>query len=263
MNRPRFKLKIAKHQAVMLCMIFATCFVGALYILPKYCPDEWARQLLTNWIYQNNRLPHGNEAEILIGNYGYSYALRPYLTSMINAAAMKIVSVFTQSERFLRLASRASSLLAVTACFYFLIKIGNSVFRNKSSSTLFAAMIVFLPQVMFLGMYQNNDIFGLAGVTAVLFFLLYAMQNHWTWKACTGLSIAVAVCLLSYYSIYGWLLISGIVFLFSFFRDKNFDRNARIKRLAMMFSLVLVLAGWFFIRNAVIHNVDFFGMATE
>ena len=56
-------------------MILLICLAGAWLITgagwPDGCPDEPGRQKLTKFIYDNNRLPIGNEPEIILENYGF------------------------------------------------------------------------------------------------------------------------------------------------------------------------------------------------
>ena len=206
-------IEISKIQYVLLFLTLGFCLVGAWFIngdgYPTGNPDEWARQLVTEFIYKNSRLPIGRESEIIIGSYGYSYALRPYLTAIIGSIFMKITAIFSTSDHALLFASRLCSVFSVTVCFYFACKLGNRLFIKSSSSTIFALVICYLPQVMYLGMYQNNDIFALMSIVMILFFLVSGQKEHWRTKYCVGVAIGLSLGLLSYYSIYGWLLIGG------------------------------------------------------
>ncbi len=254
---------LTKLQWALGGILFIVCLAGAWKISTNECPDEFARQLLTNYIYKNNRLPYGREPEIIIGTYGFSYALRPYLTSMIGALFMKIISIFSTGEHALLFASRLCSVFSVSICFFYCCKLGNMLFHKSMTSTLFAVMIGYLPQVMFLGMYQNNDIFSLMCVVMLLYYFLIGQKNNWAIRDCIVFAIVISVAFLSYYSIYGWLLTGGIVFLYQFLRNKAMGSRDKIIKLCIISGIVFVLAGWFFIRNAVIHNGDFFGIATE
>ena len=126
---------------------------------------------------------------------------------------MRIASIFDPSDGMLLVASRMCSMLSITCCGYYCLKLGNLIFGRRETSTLFAVLTCFVPQVMFLGMYQNNDSFALAGTVAVLYYLVKGKRSRYKFNDCAGLAIWVSVCLLSYYSVYGWLLVAGI-FLF-------------------------------------------------
>ena len=83
------KTSLSKAGTALVLLVFAVCLAGALTVSPERCPDETARMRLTGWIYEHGSLPTGNEPETLIPGWGFSYALRPYLSAMIGAFFMK------------------------------------------------------------------------------------------------------------------------------------------------------------------------------
>ena len=219
--------KLNTWQWCFVGAVFVWCLVGASMIRVECCPDEWARRLLSDFMFRHGRLPIGEEAEIVMENYGFSYAIYPYLASMINAGFMRIVSVFTGSERAMLTASRMCSVVSVALCAMFLQKIGNLFFRKRSVSTLFAALVCFLPQVMFLGMYQNNDALALCGICGVVYSVVQGNagkgdgNSRWSWGDCVRLALWVSVTLVSYYNAYGWLLVCGVATVASFLRRND------------------------------------------
>lgn len=258
--------------------------MGALLLPVDKCPDEKGRRFLSGWVIRTGTLPTGDELPTMLmswvdesapvlsiipnseeDGWGFSYALRPYLSSIIAALCQKTAGLFTDSPRILLAASRMCSVLAVTLCCFFSLLLGHRLFRNRSAAGLFAAMICFLPQVMFLGMYQNNDSLSLCAVIMILYFITEGYDQKWPVRTCIGLAFSFSLGLLSYYSIYGWLLL-GLVFCVCIMltdleiRDK---RKLAGKRMALITGLCLLLAGWFFLRNALLHEGDFLGIAYE
>ena len=148
---------------LLVLSVFLLCFLCACTIAPSYCPDEEGRKLLSDYIYQTGRLPTGNEPETFINGWGFSYALRPYLSSVIGAIGMRTVSCFSFSEMLLLAASRMGSILSITLACVFALKAGLYLFQNRWSVRLYAIVICFLPQAVFLGSYQNNDILQILG----------------------------------------------------------------------------------------------------
>ena len=49
---------------------------------------------ICKYIYENNKLPHGEEESIRNQMWGISYAFQPILTYTIGAIFMKVASVF-------------------------------------------------------------------------------------------------------------------------------------------------------------------------
>lgn len=253
--------------AEILCMacVFFFCFYGAANIDMDFCPDEAARALLSGYIYKHGTLPTGSEKETIIQGWGFSYALKPYLAAIISAGFMKTAAILHLPGRFMLVMSRMGSVLSVTGLCFFCLKIGNRVFQQRASSILFAVIVCFLPQVIFLGMYQNNDALSLFAVSMEFYFLVKGHQEHWSRTSCIGLAAAVSACLLSYYIVYPWILMGGIFFIVSFVHDSCIEHKAKtiMQRAVLIFLIVLLLAGWFFIRNAMLHQGDFLGMASE
>lgn len=261
--RSNRRLSLVEYLLVMLT--FLICLAGALLLPVDQCPDEQGRLLLTEWITETGTLPTGNESEVMIPGWGYSYALYPYLSSIISAVFVKAAALFTGSARLLIAASRMCSVFSVTGCCWFCLRLGHRLFEKRSSSILFAVVICFLPQVMFLGMYHNNDSLSLFAVTMMLFFLVEGFERKWPVRCCIGLAVGFSVGLLSYYSIYGWILMCAAFCVLAVLKDPVISDKGRLilKRAGLIAGVCLLLAGWFFIRSAILHDGDFLGIAYE
>lgn len=259
------KTALSRTETAIVLTVFVICLVCALVISPARCPDESARMTLTNWIYEHHSLPTGNEPETVIRGWGFSYALRPYLSAIIGAAFMMLFSLFSRAESLLLLGSRMGSVLSVTVCCVYCLLLGHRLFRKRSSAILMALTVCFLPQVLFLGSFQNNDSLSLAAVSMMLYYLICGYDDHFSLKTCIKLGIAFSVALLSYYSVYGWIL-AGVVFcVIAVLRDPAVSRKGTfiLQRALLIAGICLLLAGWFFIRNAVLHEGDFLGISSE
>lgn len=252
-------------ERLLLFAVFTVCLCGALLLPVTACPDEEGRLLLTDWIFRSRALPTGNEPEVIIPGWGFSYALRPYLSSLIGAAFMTAASAVFGAPSLLLPAARMCSVLSVTACCYFCLRLGRRLFERRSSALLLAAFVCFNPQVLFLGMYLNNDALSLGAVSAVLCFLTEGYDERWSLSRCVGLAISFSVALLSYYSVYGWLLMSAVFCVSAVLGDERIPRRGGflLRRAALVGGLCLLLAGWFFLRNAWLHQGDLFGIAAE
>ena len=262
---------LAAKEYLLVLLVFCICLTGALLLPVNQCPDEYVRSRLIVWMVEKGTLPTGDELEVMAlnpppgVNYGFSFALRPYLSAMIGAVFVKAAMLFFDSDKVLLLAARLSSVLSVTGCCWFCLRLGHRLFDRRSSAILFAVLVCFLPQVQFLGMYHNNDAPSLFAVCMMLFFLVEGHAQRWPLKCCIGLAIAFSVGLLSYYSIYGWILMCTVFCIVSVVTDREIADKGRLifKRAGLIGGICLLLAGWFFIRSAILHNGDFLGIAYE
>lgn len=258
-------------EKLLVLLVFCICLCGAAVLPVELCPDEGGRRLVSDYIFETGILPTGDEIETTLLNsdgspcYAFSYALRPYLSGLIATLFMRITALFTTSAAALLVASRMVSVLSITAVCFFCLKLGHHLFSRRSSAILLAAFVCFVPQVAFLGMYQNNDALSLAAVTAMLYYLVRGYDDLWPARSCIGLGVSMSIALLSYYSVYGWILMGILFCLVAIAFDARIPdkRNLLLKRAALVLGICLVLAAWFFIRNALLHDGDFFGLATE
>ena len=249
----------------LILLTFSFCLTGALLLPTEQCPDEAGRLLLSDWISATGRLPTGREKEVLIDGWGFSYALRPYLCAIVGAAFKSVAALFTDSPRVLLAASRMCSVLSVTGCCIFCLRLGGLLLERRSSALLFACLVCFLPQVMFLGMYQNNDSLSLFAVSMMLYYMAEGRCRKWPVKSCVGLAAGISIGLLSYYSVYGWILMCAVfciapVLLDGAISDK---KGLILKRGALIAGLCILFAGWFFLRNYFVLDGDVFGLSSE
>lgn len=255
---------ISPWELCVVLLVLTICIIGALLIPVEQCPDEFGRNLLTEWIYKNKKLPTGYEPELFIPGWGFSYASRPYLAAIISAFFMKIIRHFTWSEKLLLLAMRLCSCCSIAACCFFSMRLGNKTFKERNYSILYAVLICFLPQVLFIGMYHNNDSLSLAAVSMILYYMVDGRDSGWRLKSCLGFAISLSVGLLSYYTIYGWILIAGLFFIITILRSDDPDKWKKlILKGGLIAGICILLTGWFFVRNAVLHHSDFLGIKSE
>lgn len=84
---------------------------------------------ICKYLYENNKLPRGEEESIRNPIWGISYAFQPIFTYMIGAGFMKIASIFTQNEFALVVSARLVSTLSMTVSIYLVIKIAEKLFK--------------------------------------------------------------------------------------------------------------------------------------
>lgn len=233
------------------------------FSLPNPFPDEAARLTVPFFIYHHGYLPTGNELSVRYIGAGLSYATYPLLlSSVIGAGFMKVMSWFSTNNNQLVFAARLVSCFAATGTVYFAMKISKRVFR-AAYAPIFVALVAFLPQFTFLGAYFNNDALALFASAMILYAWVWALQGGWNYRNSLLLAIGIAICALAYFNAYGWILMS-IFFYFAlwFTKRKNIDWSRFWRCTLLIVGVVLLIAGPFFLRNALIHNGDFIGLKT-
>ena len=100
----------------------------------------------------------------------------------------------------------------------FVVKASGKLFPKEKYSRevrwLFAALAGFMPQAIFMGTYVNTDSLALLAAAMILYAWASYLREDWTWKNCILLAVGMAVCALSYYNAYGWILCSFFLLLF-------------------------------------------------
>lgn len=247
----------------LVCAAFLSYFVLAKNMSIDMAPDEDMRNDIPYWIYTHHALPRGDEVELLENNvWGFSYGFSPCLLPTILATLMmRIFSLFSSSEASLLLASRMISSLSSVGSMLLCFAIGDRLFKNKWSSYFLAIFIGFLPQVTFISSYFNNDAFSLFACTLILYYLITGREQHWSIRKCIGLAAAMSACILTYYNAYGWLIVCVVFCIVSCLMDKTIEKKAKFlaSRVVLIAGIVLCLAGWAFIRNALLYDGDFLG----
>lgn len=222
-------------------------------------PDEYMRIEIPQFILKHGRLPLGTEKELINKIWGFSYGFTPYLPSLFAVLNMKIVSLFTQSEHALLFAARFEDNVAIIILWFIMGKIGRRLFHKRLSAFLLALLVCFLPSVIFIACYPNNDMIGLMSTAWVILGWLKGDQDGWSTENAIFLGSAIGVLALTYYNDYGYILCSIIFFLISAHRQKM-EGKMVLQKAIIVFLTAFAIAGWFFIRNAIIHHGDFIGM---
>ena len=170
-------------------------------------PDEYMRFIVSRFIYEHGKLPTGFDAEARDGNWGFSYAVYPFLASIVQALYMKIGSLFGTETRTILAAARMASVTFLTVAASFTFLAGRKLFGGWKG-ICFAVLVVFLPGFHYLGSYINCDSLALMAVSIILYAWVCALKDGWRWKTCIILAVGIGICALSYYNAYGWILAS-------------------------------------------------------
>ncbi len=264
MNKICIKEKYIKIAFILLVLIMTLTW--AIIQPNNEGPDEGMKMDICQYIANHGKLPHGGEEEIRNPIWGISYGFTPILSYIIGGIFVKIASNFTSDMHVLYIAARFVSVLCITAMSIVNIKIGEKLFKNKYYKCFFIILSCMLPQVIFLGSYVNNDSLALFSISIIIYSWLKGLESKWNIKSCILLSVGLAICALSYYNAYGYILTSAILFIASYFvnrtENNKFDIKNMIKKGMIIVGITFLLCGWWFIRSAIIYNGDFLGLRT-
>lgn len=251
-------------EAACVAVSFLIYFSLSCFLPIDLAPDEHMRYLVPDYIYRHHALPSGMDFEIIDAKLGFSYGFTPYLPSILSAVFMQLVSVVTKKEAALLVAARFVSVLAATGAEWLSFRLGRYLFEKRESRLLFAVCIGFLPQFVFLAAYLNNDAFTVFVVMLICYAWLYGKEHHWNNKACLFLAVGIGICALTYYNAYGWILFSVCYYFWTIWKDETITRKwyHAITHGCLIAGVVLLIAGWFFVRNAILYHGDFLGMNT-
>jgi len=231
-------------------------------------PDEHSRILIPEFIAKYGYLPTGLEEEIIIDGYGISYGLTPYLPYLIMGYLMRFAGLFTESELFFVYIGRFVNIVCGLCMAYTVYKLSNKVFLDDFYRWMFNICVVFLPQHIFIYTYINTEAMCFLGISLVLYFLVSIYKDGIDIKNAFGLSIGLTFVISTYYNAYGYVVSAFVLFLAYFVSGKenkkiSYDYKKMLKYFVFIFAIVFALSGWWFIRNAILHDGDFLGMTTQ
>lgn len=249
---------------VWLCLwVFCISIIPAS---PLGGPDEGLRYLVPKFIFETGQLPTGYDTATIHSMGNWSYAFYPqFLGPLFSAGFMSFVSVFSSTPDNLIYAARMTSVLFGTLTVLFVGKTVEKLYKSSENGKVFSylAMMLFVawPQVAFLSAYVNNDIVGLCGVSIILYACMAGYKDQWNGRNATFLALGFIICLLGYINSYGFVLFGGLFFVISLWWQVN-SKAKFFKLFSTVALMTLLLAGPFFLRNAVLYSGDVFGLSS-
>lgn len=261
-------LEICKKNKKIIMAIFLIglfCYYLIWTVSQPYnsCPDEKMKWDICKYIAEHNSIPDGRDESIRDSAWGISYAFQPILTYMICAVFVKIASIFTTQQFALVVVARLVSTISMTLTIYFVIKIANKLFKDKGIyKYLFIIFIAFQPITAFLASYINNDSTAILAISMIIYLWILGLESNWKTKHCILLGGAVGFCALTYYNAYGYILCSVLICLSSAVLNKM-DAKEIAKKALIVASVAFAVAGWWFVRNAIIYDGDILGTKTQ
>ncbi|HSN12278.1 MAG TPA: hypothetical protein VLS51_09245, partial [Propionibacteriaceae bacterium] len=253
---------------VAACFVLYTTWV--LVVPFDAAPDEAMRYRLIRYISEKLAIPSGLDPATRDPIWGTSYAFEPILAALVAAFLRSVAGVFTSDAHALALASRFASVIFGTGTVALCVLISRRVFTSPWR-WLFVALVALLPQFAFLSCYLNSDSLAIFSTALILYAWVRGLRDGWSTGTAALLGLGISVCLLSYFTAYGFILLSVVVYLADRFRGWRRapldDRRAQLRetlvQVAVIAGVVLVLAAWWFVRNAYLYHGDFLGLRTS
>ncbi len=231
-------------------------------------PDEVYRYLIPQYIYTHGVLPTGLEEEVRIPSYGFSYILYNGFPYIVMGLAMQAAGTVTSDPGALLFTARMVNVLAGLGMAYVVYLLSRTVFRKETHRWLFCLAVTYQPMNLFVHSYVNTDSYCMLSTAMIVYGLARQRRYGTDVRTCLWLAGGIALCALSYYSAYGYILAAAVLFVLSFLPGKGkparrFDMKGFLKYGGLTAALVLVLAGWWFIRQGIVLNGDFLGLKTR
>ena len=180
---------------------------------------------------------------------------------MIAAVFMKAVSLVTTAPFALLLAARFVNILFGLGTVWLVLDMGKRLF-DRRKAWIAAAFVGLLPGSLFVFTYVNCDALAVFSTAVIVYAWVRYLDEGWIYKNCVILALGVAACALSYYNAYGFILCSIFFFGITLFMEakKKGKYTDFVKKGLLVCVIVLLLAAWWFIRNAILYDGDFIGM---
>lgn len=272
------KSKSINTEKIICAVYFIGFFVMAMTLMlyqphvdpvsevPLSPPDEYFRMLIPKFICENGTLPTGLEEEVRITGCGFSYGLYNVLPYIIQGYFMRFVNLFTDSELMLLYAGRVINVVFGLLMAWVVYLLGKRVFKDSRFRWLFCFAVMYLPEALFVHTYINTDSCCMLSTAVILYALVWAYQDGFDYKNCAWLGVGIILCALSYYNAYGYILCSIVLFA-AFFIDKKdrwrIDWKNMMKYGVFTGAIVLIGAGWWFVRSYFVLDGDILGLKTK
>lgn len=262
------KIKHIKIEHLIIFLYFSLYFIVGISLLVKQPfgnpPDEHTRYLIPAYIAEHGVLPNGYDEEIRIPGYGLSYAFYPILPYIIQGFMMRLTQCFTTDFLASLYTARAVNLFFGFINAVFVLILAKKWFSDKRLQYLFAFLVTFLPQSIFLHTYINTDSCSMMSIAIMLYGLTRGLSEQFSIPSCIWLSLGIILCALSYYNAYGYILSCILLFIAYYMSNKNsrlkLDWKPFLTKGCFISALVLLGISWWFIRSYILYDGDILGL---
>lgn len=262
-NTDRVSLNANEYWYILVCFIIYITW-SAEFLYMSYGPDEYMRYDVPKYIFETGMIPYGWEESIRNHIWGFSYGFSFTITYLVSALFMKIAAIFIGPyPQILLIAARLTSVLSMIGVCWISLRLVKRI-SCRTIRWTFVVPMTLTPQIVFLASYQNLESFTLFGVMLIIESWIIGISTHWNLRSCIELAFGLSVCFLGYEYSWGFILGSFLLYCIWFlFHIKTITFSAFIKKGLIIFAIVICMASWRFIRNALIYDGDFIGLHTR
>lgn len=240
--------------------------VDRVSAIPLSPPDEYFRMLIPKFICERGMLPTGLEEEVRIVGCGFSYGLYNVLPYIIQGYCMRFASIFTDDMLALLYVARSVNVAFGMMMALVVYRLGRRLFQDDRFRWLFCFAVMYLPESLFVHTYVNTDSCCMLSVAMILYALVCAYQDGFDYKNSAYLAAGIVLCALSYYNAYGYILSSMFLFVGYYIRKRerwSIDWRPMIRYGLFISAIVLIGAGWWFVRAYFVLDGDILGLKTK
>ena len=266
-DRLLFAVYLAGYLIVALFLAFSQPYAGGeLQVFGP--PDEHSRYLIPRFICENGYLPTGFEDAVRVEGYNISYAFHPILPYIIMGYLMRILRAVGLPAEALLYVARCVNVLSGLGFAVILHLLSGRLFRRSPFRWLFCFGILYLPQQLFIHTYVNADSMSMLSVAMLVYALVRMYEDGPDRQNAALLATGVTVLLQTYYNAYGYIVSAVLLYALYFVRQDEDGRTRLHIRECMKHAwpvmlFVFVFAGWWFVREAILLDGDFTGLATN
>ena len=253
--------------AMAMTLLIFQPHVDTISDVPVSPPDEYFRMLIPKFICEHGKLPTGLEEEVRITGCGFSYGLYNTLPYIIQGWLMRLVSFFTDSELVLLYTGRFVNVIFGCCMAVVVYMLGKRLFTDRRFRWLFCVAVMYLPENIFIHSYINTDSCCLLASAIILYALVWGYQDGFAVKNCACLAAGIVLCALSYYNAYGYIMCSVFLFIAYYIVNENGKLRLDWKKMlsygCLISILVLIGAGWWYVRAYFVLDGDILGLRTK
>ena len=239
----------------MSCFVFTQPFGDG--------PDEINRFKVVSYIANHGTIPVGDDPEIIIDGYGASYAFQPILTYIIEGYILFLLRPFSLSAAASLAVARFVNVIIGLFAAVYTYKLSFLLFKKNDAAFLFTLGVTLLPQNIFIFTYVNTDGCGLLSIAMILYALVKGFKSNFDKESVITLSIGIILCLMSYYNCYGHVFAAFLAFICYYIVNKEIPKKEMYKKGGIIALLVILGAGWWFIRNMILYDGDIFALTAR